>query len=159
MASWPNLVTISTEPSQAGPAYSALSLYTHNVPYVFVMFCVCLLTIFLIKLLLEPDQAYFGICLYLYLYSHLNLMFCICLLTLFLIMLLLVILSQISKQPCGSSVAWSECRIVPEASAHSVWDTCVYLDSQLQNLYFCICNKDLNSISTAICIWITFDVI
>ena len=117
--------------------------------YLYLMFCVCLLAIFLIKLLLEPDKAYFGICLYLYLYSHLNLMFCICLLTLFLIMLLLVILSQISKQPCGSSVAWSECRIVQEASAHSVWDTCVYLDSQLQNLYFCICNMKLISISTA----------
>ena len=37
MASWPNLVTISTEPSQAGPAYSALSLYTHNVPLI----CIC----------------------------------------------------------------------------------------------------------------------
>ena len=123
------------------------------------MFCVCLLTIFLIKLLLELDQAYCGICLYFHLYSHLYLMFCICLLTISLIMLLLVILSQISKQPCGSSVAWSECRIVQEASAHSVWDTCVYLDSQLQNLYFCICNMKLISISSAICIWISFDVI
>ena len=45
------------------------------------------------------------------------------------------------------------------ASAHSVWDTCVYFDSQLQNLYFCICNINLISICSAICNWITLDVI
>ena len=93
------------------------------------MFCVCLLTIFLIKLLLELDQAYCGICLYFHLYSHLYLMFRICVPTISLIMLLLVILSQISKQPCGSSVAWSECRIVLTGRARTPYGihACIWI--------------------------------